>query len=93
MKGEKLQDAIGMIDDELVVDAEYVAPKKMANLWLKYGSCAAAVLVLLVAVVVGTAMGFCVSVIANYLLSVLFVYEEKGKSKTATGMILFVVLK
>lgn len=55
MKGEKLQDAIGMIDDELVVDAEYVAPKKMANLWLKYGSCAAAVLVLLVAVVVGTA--------------------------------------
>ena len=54
MKGEKLQDAIGMIDDELVVDAEYVAPKKMANLWWKYASCAAAVLVLLIAVVVGS---------------------------------------
>ena len=54
MKGEKLQDAIGMIDDELVVDAEYVAPKKMANLWWKYVSCAAAVLVLIIAVVVGT---------------------------------------
>ena len=45
-----------------------------------------------IATVVGTGLGFCVSLVANYLLSVLFVYEEKGNSKTAKGVILFVVL-
>lgn len=45
-----------------------------------------------IATVVGTGTGFVVSLIFNYLLSVLFVYEEKGNSKTAKGVILFVVL-
>ena len=44
------------------------------------------------ATVIGTGLGFCVSLVANYLLSVLFVYEDKGNSKTAKGVILFVVL-
>lgn len=45
-----------------------------------------------IATVIGTGLGFCVSLVANYLLSVLFVYEEKGNSKTLKGIILFVVL-
>ncbi|MBQ8425557.1 MAG: GtrA family protein [Clostridia bacterium] len=44
-----------------------------------------------IATVVGTGMGFCVSLVANYLLSVLFVYEEKGSSKTVKGAIMFAV--
>lgn len=45
-----------------------------------------------IATVIGTGSGFCVSLIANYLLSVLFVYEEKGNSKTVKGVILFAVM-
>lgn len=45
-----------------------------------------------IATVVGTGVGFCVSLIFNYLLSVFFVYEDKGNSKTAKGVILFIVL-
>lgn len=44
------------------------------------------------ATVVGTGVGFLVSLLVNYLLSVFFVYEEKGNSKTAKGVILFTVL-
>lgn len=44
------------------------------------------------ATVIGTGMGFCVSLIANYLLSILFVYEEKGNSKTVKGAVLFAIL-
>lgn len=44
------------------------------------------------ATIVGTGLGFCVSLVANYLLSVFFVYEEKGNSKSAKGVLLFVVL-
>lgn len=45
-----------------------------------------------IATVIGTGAGFLVSLVANYLLSVLFVYEEKGNSKSAKGMLLFAVL-
>lgn len=45
-----------------------------------------------IATVVGTGTGFVVSLVANYLLSVLFVYEDKGNSKTVKGMVLFTVL-
>lgn len=45
-----------------------------------------------IATVISSGLGFCVSLVANYLLSVLFVYEEKGNSKTIKGIILFVVL-
>ncbi|MBQ8451411.1 MAG: GtrA family protein [Clostridia bacterium] len=45
-----------------------------------------------IATVVGTGLGFIVSLVVNYLLSVLFVYTEKGNSKTTKGKILFTVL-
>lgn len=45
-----------------------------------------------IATVVGTGVGFTVSLVVNYLLSVLFVYEDKGNSKTLKGVVLFVVL-
>ena len=45
-----------------------------------------------IATVVGTGVGFTVSLVVNYLLSVLFVYEDKGNSKTLKGIVLFVVL-
>ena len=44
------------------------------------------------ATVIGTGAGFLVSLLVNYLLSVFFVYEEKGNSKTAKGVILFAIL-
>ena len=40
-----------------------------------------------IATVVGTGLGFIVSLVVNYLLSVLFVYTEKGNSKTTKGKI------
>lgn len=44
------------------------------------------------ATVIGTAVGFCVGLIVNYILSILFVFNEKGKSKTAKGFIIFAAL-
>lgn len=44
------------------------------------------------ATVLGTACGFLVGLLFNYILSVLFVYKEKGKSKTVGGFLLFAVL-
>lgn len=41
--------------------------------------------------VVGTALGFGISLIFNYLLSLLFVFEEKGDGKSAKGFILFLI--
>lgn len=41
---------------------------------------------------VSTGVGFIVGVVVNYFLSVFFVFEEKGNSKTALGFILFVLL-
>ncbi len=45
-----------------------------------------------IATVVGTGLGFLISLIFNYLLSVLFVYVEKGNSKSVKGAVLFLVL-
>ena len=45
-----------------------------------------------IATVVGTGAGFVVSLVFNYLLSVIFVYEDKGNSKTVKGVVLFAVL-
>lgn len=42
--------------------------------------------------VVGTGCGFCVGLLVNYVLSVLFVFEHKGKSKSAYGFIVFALL-
>ena len=44
------------------------------------------------ATIVGTTVGFIVGTIVNYILSILFVFNEKGKSKTAGGFVAFVVL-
>lgn len=42
--------------------------------------------------VIGTGCGFCVGLLVNYALSVLFVFENKGKSKSAYGFLVFVLL-
>ncbi len=41
---------------------------------------------------VGTGVGFIVGLVVNYLLSVLFVFDEKGSSKTLHGFIVFALL-
>lgn len=45
-----------------------------------------------IANVIGTGCGFCVGLLVNYFLSVLFVFENKGKSKTAGGFFVFALL-
>lgn len=45
-----------------------------------------------IATVISTGAGFTVSLIANYILSIVFVFSDKGNSKTKTGFLLFVVL-
>ena len=40
---------------------------------------------------VGTGVGFIFGLIANYFLSVLFVFNEKGSSRSAKGFLLFTV--
>lgn len=41
--------------------------------------------------VIGTGTGFIVSLIANYIFSVVFVFKEKGNSKSVKGAITFAV--
>lgn len=45
-----------------------------------------------VATVVGTASGFLSGLIVNYIFSVLFVFNNKGKSKSVGGFIVFALL-
>lgn len=47
MKGEKLQDAIGMIDEEMIKDAENVQATKPMVVWWQYASVAAVLVVLI----------------------------------------------
>ena len=44
------------------------------------------------ATVIGTGAGFLVGLAFNYIFSVIFVYKEKGRSKTVGGFFLFAVL-
>ncbi len=44
-----------------------------------------------IATVIGTGVGFGISLIFNYVLSVIFVYEDKGNSKTVKGAVMFAV--
>ena len=44
------------------------------------------------ATVIGKGAGFLVGLAFNYIFSVLFVYKEKGNSKTVGGFLLFAVL-
>lgn len=44
------------------------------------------------ATVVGTCCGFIAGLIVNYILSVIFVFDNKGKSKTALGFVAFTAL-
>ncbi len=48
MKGEKLQDAIGLVDEEMVKDAENPQVIKRSVKWWRYASAAAAVLILVI---------------------------------------------
>ncbi len=42
--------------------------------------------------IIGTGVGFIFGLIANYFLSVIFVFNEKGKSKSINGFIKFTVI-
>ena len=42
--------------------------------------------------ILGTSCGFIAGLLVNYVLSILFVFNEKGKSKSAKGFIIFTVL-
>lgn len=44
------------------------------------------------ATIVGTTVGFVVGLVVNYVLSIAFVFNEKGKSKSAQGFLMFTVL-
>lgn len=44
------------------------------------------------AAALGTGLGFIVGLMANYLLSIVFVFNEKGKSSTFSGFIKFAIL-
>lgn len=44
------------------------------------------------ATVIGTGMGFVLGLFVNYFLSVLFVFSEKGKSKSVYGFTVFAIL-
>ena len=58
---------------------------KFYNIWIGGGDPST------LATVIGTGTGFVVSLVFNYILSVLFVYEDKGNSKSVKGAILFAV--
>ena len=45
-----------------------------------------------IATVVGTGAGFVAGLIFNYFLSIIFVYNEKGNSKSVKGFLMFFVL-
>lgn len=44
------------------------------------------------ATIIGTGVGFIVGLLANYIMSILFVFNEKGKSKSTKGFIIFTIL-
>ncbi|MBQ9790456.1 MAG: GtrA family protein [Clostridia bacterium] len=45
-----------------------------------------------VATIVGTGAGFVAGLIFNYIFSIIFVYDEKGNSKSAKGFVIFALL-
>ncbi len=44
------------------------------------------------ATVIGTGVGFMLGIIASYLLSIFYVYKDKGNSRTLKGAVLFFAL-
>lgn len=44
------------------------------------------------ATVIGTGVGFMLGIIASYLLSIFYVYRDKGNSRTLKGAVLFFAL-
>lgn len=44
------------------------------------------------ATIVGTSCGFCSGLLVNYILSIIFVFNEKGNSKSAKGFAVFTLL-
>lgn len=45
-----------------------------------------------IATVIGTGVGFMIGIIASYLLSIFYVYKDKGNSRTFKGAVLFFAL-
>jgi putative flippase GtrA len=45
-----------------------------------------------IATVIGTGVGFMIGIIASYLLSIFYVYKDKGNSRTLKGAVLFFAL-
>lgn len=56
------------------------------NVWIGGGSPST------LATIIGTSIGFVVSLIFNYILSLMFVFQEKGNSRSAKGFIMFTLL-
>lgn len=44
------------------------------------------------ATIIGTTVGFIIGLSVNYILSIFFVFNDKGKSKTAKGFLIFAIL-
>lgn len=44
------------------------------------------------ATVIGTGVGFVVGLLVNYIMSILFVFNEKGSSKSTKGFVIFTIL-
>ena len=59
---------------------------KFYNVWIGGGDPST------LATVVGTGVGFVISLFCNYLMSIFLVFNDKGNSRTAKGAILFFVL-
>jgi len=44
------------------------------------------------ATIIGTAIGFIAGLLFNYIFSIIFVFQEKGNSRSAKGFVLFTLL-
>lgn len=44
------------------------------------------------ATIVGTGIGFIIGLLFNYIFSIIFVFQEKGQSRTAKGFFIFTIL-
>jgi putative flippase GtrA len=45
-----------------------------------------------ISTIIGTGVGFIIGLVFNYIFSIIFVFEDKGNSKSATGFVLFSLL-
>ena len=45
-----------------------------------------------ISTIIGTGVGFILGLVFNYIFSIIFVFDEKGKSKSVGGFFLFAIL-